>query len=177
MKHLYIVRHAKSCWKLEDQLADRHRPLSKKGERQATELEKVFRALEFKEGSIVTSHATRAMETALYVQRGMQNRVGITINPDIYDLHLTTNGAGVSRIIDIIKDELTFRDTVVLVGHNPMLNALVRFLAGYWLDEANPDWFVDGELWMKAGRCIRFDFKRPKDVGRTEHRPHDVIPN
>ncbi|QJT70999.1 hypothetical protein GR7B_00201 [Vibrio phage vB_VcorM_GR7B] len=174
MKKLYVVRHAKSSWKLADQLKDYQRPLAKKGYKQCDELERVFRNID-NEGVIVTSYATRAMETSLAIQSGCG--ASIRVDRFLYDMHGTTNGAAIGRLLEIIRDEFTFRDTLILVGHNPVLNSLVRMLGGYYWDEADASWFDEGEIWIKTGKVLCFEYPDVASVGKTESKPISIISN
>src|SRR5690554_8069325 len=64
MKHLFLIRHAKSSWAAEG-LADRDRPLNNRGERHVQLLAKALqpRAV-FQSSDVFASDATRARQPA-----------------------------------------------------------------------------------------------------------------
>src|SRR5690606_41986036 len=62
MKHLYIVRHAKSSWD-DLSLQDTHRPLSERGLRDAPRMAKRFKERDVPVGLMISSPAVRALET------------------------------------------------------------------------------------------------------------------
>src|SRR5690554_420420 len=64
MKHLFLIRHAKSSW-ADESLADRDRPLNNRGEQQLQPLGKALQRLEvFQSSDVFASDATRARQTA-----------------------------------------------------------------------------------------------------------------
>ncbi|NIV19825.1 MAG: histidine phosphatase family protein, partial [Gammaproteobacteria bacterium] len=62
-KTLYLVRHAKSSWD-DPSLADRDRPLNKRGKRNAPDMGQRLAAQGFKPQLIISSPANRARTTA-----------------------------------------------------------------------------------------------------------------
>lgn len=62
MKHLFLVRHAKSSW-ADETLCDRERPLNARGESQLAPLGNALKAAGAFEGEIFSSDATRAIAT------------------------------------------------------------------------------------------------------------------
>lgn len=118
MKHIYLIRHAKSRWN-DDGLQDHERPLGKRGREQLEWMRKAIRPTGALEGPVFCSHAVRARETLQGLIRGGPR-------PAIHgDRMLYTFDAQV--LVDWLrarKDE----DRMTLIGHNPALEELADYL-------------------------------------------------
>src|SRR5262249_23478337 len=63
MKHLILVRHAKSSWK-DSEIEDHERPLAKRGEREAPFMAGIFHNKKMDVDLMISSTAVRALATA-----------------------------------------------------------------------------------------------------------------
>ena len=122
MKTLVLVRHAKSSWK-DASLADRDRPLNRRGKHDAPEMGRRLADLVGTPDLIVSSPATRAMATA----RIIAEAVGYAVDEIREDERIYQ--AGPAEILDVIRSLQDERDRVFLFGHNPGLTELVNELS------------------------------------------------
>lgn len=122
MKRLTLIRHAHAMGK-EPKTSDFDRPLSRRGHAEAQALGKHLRAQKRLPGSLVTSPAQRAKQTAdiLAIQLALPAHV-IKYVDSLY----------LARSTDILR---TVQSTapgiqhLAIVGHNPGLSELTRLLA------------------------------------------------
>lgn len=122
MKTLYLMRHAKSSWK-DEQLADHERPLKKRGRKDAGAMGKLLKSKKRTPGSIYSSTAERARETAKIMAEKSE------FGGEVYyvkNLYLAEPDA-LLAVLHQVADEI---DAVLLVGHNPGLEALTQVLGG-----------------------------------------------
>ncbi|NGY06120.1 SixA phosphatase family protein [Solimonas terrae] len=122
MRHLTIVRHAKSSWDSPD-LSDFERPLNERGRRDAARMAMWTRRAIGVPDRIVTSPALRAITTA----RVFADAMGIAhdhllIQARIYEASLST----LLRLLRGFDDETPH---IMLFGHNPGLSELAGALA------------------------------------------------
>ena len=84
MKTLYLVRHAKSDWSIEN-LQDIDRPLSARGYLNAHQMSIILKNF-FLPDLIISSHAIRAISTALIFSRNLDcNPSMIAIKKSLYE--------------------------------------------------------------------------------------------
>lgn len=121
MKTLTLVRHAKSSWK-DDSLADRDRPLNKRGKRDAPEMGRRIAAAGIRPSLIVSSPAVRAWTTAKivadeigYPREFLQRDNGLYL-------------ASVNGILDVIVAQDPGFNSLLLVGHNPGFTDFANYL-------------------------------------------------
>src|SRR5262245_32888955 len=112
MKHLILVRHAKSSWK-DTELEDHERPLNKRGERDAPFMAKIFRDKNLEPDLIVSSTAVRALDTAKEFARKLDYKKGKILR--VAELYLA-EADDMLQYVRGIDDEYK---TVMLFGHNP----------------------------------------------------------
>jgi len=122
-RELLILRHAKSDWNA-GSLGDFERPLAKRGKRDAPRMGEWL----YREGLVpdlvVSSPAERAKQTALKVCESMDfKKKKIHWDKDIYD-------ADVPALLKVLSRCPAKVTTILLIGHNPGLEELLRFLAG-----------------------------------------------
>ncbi|MBK5970686.1 MULTISPECIES: SixA phosphatase family protein [Thiorhodovibrio] len=120
-RELLIMRHAKSDW---DGAARRDfdRPLAKRGKRDAPRVG----AWLYREGLvpdlILSSPAERARATVIKVCKRLDiNRQDIQWQEQIYEAETTT-------LLELLGQCPPESSTVLLVGHNPGLESLLRYL-------------------------------------------------
>jgi phosphohistidine phosphatase len=121
MKTLTLVRHAKSSWK-DTSLADRDRPLNKRGNRDAPEMGRRIAAAGIRPSLIVSSPAVRAWTTAKIIA----NEIGYPAEFLQRDSALYL--ASVDGILDVIAAQDVGFNNLMLVGHNPGFTDFANFL-------------------------------------------------
>ena len=128
MKLLMILRHAKSSWK-KSGLPDHDRPLNPRGRRDAPRMGRQLRAHGVLPELIVSSTAVRAWTTAQEVAEGCGFKGEIRSTEALYL-------AEPSTILGLLSQLPEPHGPVMLVGHNPGVEELVRHLTGR--DETMP---------------------------------------
>lgn len=123
-KTLYIIRHAKSSWNFE--LPDHDRPLGLRGRRDVKKIGKYLSNKQPTPGMIISSTASRAFYTALFIadEWGFPEE-DIIITKDLFH-------SGVDGMMDILSKSIG--DSVAIVGHNPGLTSLCNRLTDEYLD-------------------------------------------
>jgi phosphohistidine phosphatase len=121
MKTLTLVRHAKSSWK-DSSLADRDRPLNKRGKRDAPEMGRRIVAAGIRPSLIVSSPAVRAWTTAKVIA----SEIGYPREFLQRDSALYL--ASVNGILDVIASQDTGFNSLMLVGHNPGFTDFANYL-------------------------------------------------
>ena len=143
-RELLILRHAKSDWK-SDAASDFDRPLAKRGKKDAPRIG----AWLYREGlmpdAVVSSPAERARETTLKVCKSLDfNKKAIAWDDAIYESEL-------ADLLAVLARCPADAATVLLIGHNPGLEELVRHLTGGDHDEPS-----DGKL-LPTGAVARLE--------------------
>ena len=128
MKHLILLRHAKSDWK-DPALVDADRPLAERGEQDAPRMGGRLKLHGAHPTLLLTSPARRALRTAELVGRalGLDRQHTRTVA----ELYLATP----HEILSVVAAQDDAHDSMLLVGHNPGLTDLVNeLLPGLGLD-------------------------------------------
>lgn len=126
MKHLYIVRHAKSSWD-DLSLQDVQRPLSNRGLKDAPRMAKRFKEREVAIGQMISSPAQRAMETCrIFADILGYPEKDIKVERALY--HASEDG-----MLDVVHEISDTIDNVMIFGHNPGLTDFVNSLAAQLL--------------------------------------------
>ena len=120
---LLILRHAKSSWA--DAFADDwERPLTDRGQRDATRVGQHLRRLRLLPDLIITSDAVRAHTTALAVADASGYAGKIVLSSSLYH-------ASPAAVIEVLKNvEDPAPRSIMIVAHNPGLEDLVMGLTG-----------------------------------------------
>ena len=167
-RELLILRHAKSDWDTSAP-SDFDRPLAKRGKRDAPRVGEWLYREGLVPNHIISSPAERARQTAIKVCKGLDcNKNQILWEPDVYD-------ADLDRLLGVLARCPAGSPTVLLVGHNPGLEALVDHLTGGDYGESE-----DGKLlptaaiarlempddWttLEAGCAVLLAIVRPKEL-------------
>jgi phosphohistidine phosphatase len=124
MKTLLLMRHAKSSWK-QSGLADRERPLNKRGKRDAPRMGEWLRRQDLVPEWVVSSAAKRARETAQRVVEAAGYDGEIVCLEQLY-------GAEPSQYLAALRVVPERVGRALLIGHNPGLEDLLELLAGRW---------------------------------------------
>ena len=124
MKTLYLMRHAKSSWK-DAELNDLDRPLLEKGLKRTRLIIEYLQKHDRKIELIITSHAVRAVDTALIIARAF----GVTESN--FRTEKGVYMADADSLMDQFYDLPSGVSDVMMVGHNP---SITNF-ANTFLDE------------------------------------------
>jgi phosphohistidine phosphatase len=152
MKRLIITRHGKSSW--DDYDFDYQRKLTKKGEKRNVLLGKYLKEKELIPDLIISSHATRALDTAKIVAKELDYDIAnIKIDKSIY-------GGFEDDVLNIIYALDNQYDTVFLFGHNPTFTDLVN----YFKAEAIPHLRTSGSF------GVEFDTDKWEDIERADRK-------
>jgi len=167
LKHLTLIRHAKSSWS-QAPLGDFERPLNERGQRDAPEMGQRLASLGFVPDVMLVSPARRALDTA----RAIAQRIGrsedeIRLVPALYGAATTT----LLREIQELSDEVGH---AAIVAHNPGLTDLCNLLTSDWIDNIPTCGVVRLRLtierWAEAGEgtAARLDFDHPRREPRRD---------
>jgi len=124
MKHLTLIRHAKSTHDNPSQ-DDFDRVLNIRGQKDAPRIGNYLkREFRWQPDKIISSPAARAITTARFIagEAGYELQ-RIELEEDIYE-------ASVQRLLGVIKQVEDTIDHLCLVGHNPGLENLSNWLIG-----------------------------------------------
>lgn len=122
MKTLLLLRHAKSSWD-DPSLADFHRPLAERGERDAPRIGSALAEQREIPELVISSPAVRAVQTASAVTSHVRYAGEVRLDQRIY-------GAGSAELLKIVRTLPEEYSTIMLVGHNPGFEDLLGRLAG-----------------------------------------------
>ena len=173
MKTLTLLRHAKSGW--DDRVAsDFDRPLNKRGRRAAKTIGREMRAQGLEFDRAIASPATRVVETLADVADGYGSPIRASYDRRIYL-------ASAATLLEIVRQTDDKAGRLLLVGHNPGLEALALLLT-----RGADGIGLRGELAVKYPTAtvaeIRLAVDRWRDAaagtGRLERfiRPRDLDP-
>lgn len=121
MKTLTLLRHAKSSWDTPG-LADKDRPLNKRGFRDAPEMAVRLQEASIRPSLILSSPAVRAWETAKVVAQ----QIGYPLEflQREADLYLASR----RKLIEVIGRQDNGFNSMLVVAHNPGLTDLANYL-------------------------------------------------
>ena len=122
MKTIFLLRHAKSSWENSD-LSDFDRPLNQRGLEAAPFMGETIAKNQFQIDKIISSPARRAQQTAILVRESANINGEIEYDDRIYE-------ASPPRLLKVISEIDEKYQSVMLVGHNPGMEGLVKSLAG-----------------------------------------------
>lgn len=117
---LFVLRHAKSSWN-NSHLADHDRPLAARGRRAAELLAAHIGGLDPAPALVLSSTARRAQETIEPLLPRLPDSTEVLIEDDLY-------GAPAPLIVARLRQVPEATRSVLVVGHNPGLEDLVRGL-------------------------------------------------
>tara|TARA_B100002003_G_scaffold34324_1_gene29612 strand:+ start:1292 stop:2644 length:1353 start_codon:yes stop_codon:yes gene_type:complete len=119
MKHLFLVRHAKSSW-ADESLCDRERPLNARGESQLAPLGSALKAAGVFEGEVYCSDATRARAT-------LEGAIPEPVTSGQWHTQSELYTFDYRRLIAWLQEHGDDA-RVTVVGHNPALLELAQWL-------------------------------------------------
>jgi phosphohistidine phosphatase len=121
VKTLFLLRHAKSSWD-DPELADFDRPLNNRGRKAAKFIGELIADRGIAPRMIVSSPAERARQTAELVTKSA-DLPKVRFDDRIYE-------ASALSLFHVIGEFPDDRDPILLVGHNPGMEELLRLLTG-----------------------------------------------
>ncbi len=122
MKQIIFVRHAKSDWGNEF-LKDIDRPLNEKGYSDAYFLSDWFLKNQKAPDLMVSSTATRALNTALIFSRSLKFEMNkFRLIEEIYE-------SSIELLIAMIRNQDDSINSLMLFGHNPSITNISNYLA------------------------------------------------
>ncbi|MEQ1605167.1 MAG: histidine phosphatase family protein [Pyrinomonadaceae bacterium] len=161
MKTLYVLRHAKSSW-ADTEMSDFERPLTERGQNAAAFMGEFMAKKDYAPYLILSSPAVRARSTAEIVKKSGNMDAEIRFEHRIYEASPQTLRLAISDIDDAYPSAL-------VVGHNPGIEGLIRFLTGRL--ESIPtaalsviDLDVDAWAYIDEGRGTLKQIYRPKEM-------------
>jgi len=122
MKTLFVLRHAKSSWDNPD-WADFERPLNSRGLDAARFIGELIYDRSLEPQVIVSSPAKRAKQTAVLVKELGGINKPVTFDERIYE-------ASPLALFNLIREFDEKYESVLIVGHNPGFENIVRMLTG-----------------------------------------------
>ena len=122
MKILLLLRHAKSSWK-DESLSDFDRPLNERGKKAAQAIGRYIRKQKIMPDLVLSSPAVRARETTGIITTTAKLTAEIRYDQRIYE-------ADPLRLVQVVSQIEDNFCSVLLVGHNPGIEALLGSLTG-----------------------------------------------
>lgn len=163
MKHLLLLRHAKSSWD-DARLADHDRPLNKRGQEDAPRMGRFLAQQGLIPDYIISSTAKRAWRTATAVA----DQIGY--DPERIALEPTFYEAEPEAYLERLQLVSEQYQIVMLVGHNPGISDLLAELTGRYenLTTANIAYLrLPIQHWADVDEALRgqlVQIWRPREV-------------
>lgn len=159
MKHLILIRHAKSCW--DSNLIDLKRPINKRGIKDAELVSKeLSKDSSLHPDLILVSNAERTKETAeIFIRNLKWDKIKTQLNSDLYDF----SGESAFNLITSCPNHI---NTLVLFGHNPTFTLLASQLGSDFIDNIPTSGVIvisfNTEKWesIENGETIKIVFPR-----------------
>jgi phosphohistidine phosphatase len=120
VKHLYLLRHAKSSWK-DVSLPDHDRPLAGRGRRATVAIARHLREQGIQPELVLCSTARRARETLEGIEPAL-GTAALCLEDELY-------AAGAPGLLERLRRVPDQVESVMLIGHNPGLEDLALGLA------------------------------------------------
>lgn len=122
MKTLLLMRHAKSSWK-DESLSDLERPLKKRGVKDAKLIAKVIKENNLIPDAIISSPAVRTKETVKVLKKELDFNGKEIVAEQLYM-------GEPESFVEALKSVNNKHNTVLVVAHNPGLEAYLQILGG-----------------------------------------------
>jgi phosphohistidine phosphatase len=162
MKTLLLMRHAKSSWD-DPTVRDHDRPLNTRGKEDAPRMGTLLNEQDLLPDVILCSSARRARGTVKHLLNTLHFEGAPDFRTDLY--HADTD-----EYILLLNQQTNKAERVMIVGHNPEMNAALYHFTGQHehvptagvavIDFAIDDW---GELDQDTEGSLRV-FWKPRDV-------------
>lgn len=148
-RRLFIIRHGKSSWDHED-LDDIDRPLAERGIRNAGEMAERLRSAELIPQLILSSPASRALNTAMIMSKSWG------LGPEDLQIHDALYMAYTSEIAQLVSSVSDEIKKLAIFGHNPSFTSYANLFLGSPLDNLPTAGVVivtlESESWDGIGR-------------------------
>ena len=122
MRTVLLMRHGKSAWD-EEGIEDHDRSLAKRGKREAVHMGQVLRARNLLPDVILSSTAKRARSTVRRLVKASEYSGEVIYDERLYFQGLEPYLEHLSSLPDEVQ-------SVLVIGHNPLLEELVLLLSG-----------------------------------------------
>jgi phosphohistidine phosphatase len=122
MKTLLLMRHGKSSWK-DETLSDHERPLKKRGRKDAKRIAMEMINHDLIPELILSSTAVRAKETVKAILSVLDEKIPVEFSRELYM-------AEPEDFVEILSDLSNDLNVVMLVGHNPGMEAYLQIIDG-----------------------------------------------
>lgn len=123
MKVILLLRHAKSSWS-DPSLNDFDRPLANRGLKDAPRMGKFLKKINYCPQYVVSSTAMRARQTTQRCLKAMN------ADERIVQWENSLYFEGLNKYFEAINQAPETAETIMLVGHNPLIEAAASFLSG-----------------------------------------------
>lgn len=160
-KHLYIVRHGKSDRDFVD-VPDYDRPLKERGIVDSYKMASVLVQKKIIPQAIITSHAIRALHTAMIFARTFKFPLkNINISEDLY---LSSE----NKHLEIFKEIDDSINSLMIFGHNPSFTDLANYFLHNKIEEIPTSGVVgikfENDSWKNIAKFkpIEYFFDYPK---------------
>ena len=154
MKHLTLLRHAKSSWK-NTSLSDFNRPLNKRGKRDAPYIAEKLKQRNIGVEIIVSSSAIRTLETANIFSNVLGLENDIIKSDDLY----AASGEVILKTINNLNEVYT---NVLVVSHNPGITNIANQLSDFFIENIPTTGIIaftyDGNWKDLKFKCCKFLF-------------------
>ena len=151
VRRLFIIRHAKSSWDYQG-LDDIDRPLADRGIRNAGEMAERLVAENLVPQLLLSSPASRALNTALIMSRIWG------IRPENLQIHDSLYDAFISEIEEVVSTAPANVENLAIFGHNPSFTSYANKFLDIPLDNLPTAGVVivtlESENWGKIGRKL-----------------------
>lgn len=128
MKHLLIIRHAKSSWS-DPALPDFDRPLNERGKQDAPQMAQRLLAKSISIDAFISSPAKRARKTAaLFAAEYQVDKDKILLIPELYH-------ASPANFFEAIAQSPEQANTIAVFSHNPGITEFVNLLTEVRIDD------------------------------------------
>ena len=151
MKQLILVRHAEAAEKLNNQ-PDKERELTTSGKKDAAQIGAYLNREKFLPDIIISSDAKRAKQTAQIIASQLQ----VDAKKMIYD-SLLYEVSGTRVFLEQTNTIPDRFETVMLVGHNPIISAMAEFFT----HESK------GNMPPAAAMVVKFELESWKEVAQA----------
>ena len=165
---LIIMRHGKSDWHTGEN--DFDRPLSERGTRDAARMGRWLSSSRYLPDQIIASPATRAKQTVELLCK----ESGLDIKQIVWEKSFYSTD--IQNLLDTAKNNFDVNNTVMLVGHNPVMDELLHYLSdddvpstqsGKYMTTANIAVFEinkESKKFLHAGSGKLLTLVRPKEI-------------
>lgn len=128
MKHILLIRHAKSSWN-DPALSDFDRPLNERGKQDSPQMARRLLAKSIAIDAFISSPARRARKTAaLFAAEYNYDKDKIMLIPELYH-------ASPANFFEAIAQAPDHANTIAIFSHNPGITEFVNLLTEVRIDD------------------------------------------